>query len=110
VEALVQVGAEELLNLVSEGLLPKGNGDDRGQACTTPPTSVSNWLTPSNLSKALSLEIKFTIARLLETFRGIGAAGDFRRMVFEAYAARKVSEGGDFCIREVGRLVIFGES
>jgi hypothetical protein len=51
---------------------------------------------------ALCLETEIETAQLLQTLKEVGPAGSMRGILFEAYAARKIAEGGVFHVKEIG--------
>ena len=111
--AVEEVDANSLLKLVCHGLQAKQDKPkivDRLVHYHPPPSGVgvtgrsftfASEFVSSAVAKKLCLETKFTTAQLLSSYKGVGAAGSFRGTLFEAYAARKISEGGNFSVKEI---------
>jgi len=51
---------------------------------------------------SLALESRIRTKLLLDMFKTVGAAGGMRGVLFEAYAARNLAEGGGFGVKELG--------
>ena len=111
--AVSQVGAKKLFKLVDKGLLAKFDNQqvvDRLIHRHPPPTEVgvmgttftfASEFVSTKVAMALALENEIDTATLLAKFKGVGPAGGMRGVLFEAYAARKLAEGGKFSVREV---------
>jgi len=63
--------------------------------------SFASEFVSTKVAMALALEIEIETATLLARFKGVEPAGEMRGVLFEAYAARKLAEGGKFTVREV---------
>jgi hypothetical protein len=111
--ALQSTNGRALLKLVTTGV--QGNDDNRRIVDRLlhyfDPTTVGPGLKPfafaseyvaSRVAQVLSLESAFSTTQLLQQFQGVGPAGSFRGVLFEAYAARKLSEGGSFTAKKIG--------
>eukprot|EP00978_Attheya_sp_CCMP212_P015116 scaffold38871_cov34-Attheya_sp.AAC.2 len=104
-------GAKALLKLVRNSLWAKYNqqkivdilitckppADRTGVYGTT--FSFASEFVASRVSMALCLMTEIKTAELLCTLEGIFS---MRGVLFEAYAARKIAEGGDFRVKEIG--------
>eukprot|EP00978_Attheya_sp_CCMP212_P043176 scaffold277451_cov45-Attheya_sp.AAC.1 len=115
-DAISEVGAKELYKLVTTGLEtkyeqqklvdrlvlrhpPEGNIGLFGRTFT-----FASEFVATRVAMALCLETQISTADLLLTLtlQGVPAAGSMRGVIFEAYAARKISEGGTFHVKQIG--------
>eukprot|EP00978_Attheya_sp_CCMP212_P041538 scaffold239150_cov50-Attheya_sp.AAC.4 len=112
--AIHMVGAKDLYKVVTTGLSanyeqqtivdtlihrhpPEGKTGVYGTKYT-----FASEFVATRVAMALCLETEIATADLLNTLKGVGPAGSMRGVLFEAYAARKISEGGSFCVKEIG--------
>jgi len=112
--AVSEVGAEALLKLVDDGIQSKEDQPkvvDRllhhippssGEGLEGRSYSFASAYVASKVAQILCLERKIATSLLLQTFKGVSAASGFRGAIFEAYAARKIAEGGSFSVKEIG--------
>ena len=110
-DAVAGAGAVELLNLVTTGLTAKF--DNQGNRLTQrhpPPSGIgvlggsftfATEYVSKEVSMTLALENQIEIKLVLEKFKTVGAAGSMRGVLFEAYTARKIAEGGVFQVKQL---------
>ena len=112
--AVAGAGAIELFKLVTTGLTAKFENQkivDR-LIHRHPPLGGSGVLGASftfateyvakKVAMALALENQIETKLLLDKFEAVGPAGGMRGVLFEAYAARKIADGGVFHVKELG--------
>lgn len=112
--AVAGAGAKELFKLVTTGLTakfenqkivdrlvhrhpPEGGIGVLGASFTFASEYVSKMV-----AMALALENQIETKFLLDKFKTVGPAGGMRGVLFEAYAARKIAEGGEFQVKQLG--------
>jgi hypothetical protein len=112
--AVAGAGARELFKLVTTGLTakfenqkfvdrlvhrhpPEGGIGVLGASFTFASEYVSK-----KVAMALALENLIETKLLLDMFKAVGPAGGMRGVLFEAYAARKIAEGGKFQVKQLG--------
>ena len=112
--AISQVGATELFKVVETNLASKYDQQrlvDRlihrhppagkiGVYGTT--YTFASEFVATRVAMALSLEKKIETTKLLHLFMRVGPAGSMRGVLFEAYAARKLANGGSFMVKAIG--------
>jgi hypothetical protein len=114
--ALAKTDAQVLMKLVTTGIQTKDENrkvvdrllhyhDPKTVRPGCKPFSFASEYVASRVAQVLCLEEAFTTAQLLAKFQGIGHASSFRGILFEAYAARKLSEGGSFVAKKIGGTV-----
>lgn len=114
INAISIVGGKELLKVVTTNLKSKYDQQkvvDRLLHRHPPPSGVgvhgmtysfASEFVSTRVSMALALEADVDTANLLNAYKGVGAPGSVRGVLFEAYAARKLAAGDAFTIKQVG--------
>jgi hypothetical protein len=114
VNATFLVGAKELLKVVTTHLTSKYDEQkvvDRLLHRHPPPSGIgvqgttftfASEFVATRVSMTLALETNIDTAHLLNAYKGVGAAGSMRGVLFEAYSARKLAVGGLFTVKEIG--------
>lgn len=111
--ALRMTNGEALMKVVTIGIQGKDENrkivdrllhyhDPRRVVPGLKPFAFASAYVASRVAQALYLEMSFSTAQLLAQFQGVGPLGSFRGVLFEAYTARKLSEGGTFAVKKIG--------
>lgn len=112
--AVQQAGAQELFKLVTTGLSAKFENQkvvdrlihrhppDGGVGVEGTSFSFASEYVSKKVAMALAIENEIETATLLTKFQGVGPAGGMRGVLFEAYAARKIADGGEFPVKPLG--------
>jgi hypothetical protein len=115
INAISDVGAMELFNVVKTGLTGKyaqqkvvdtiihryPPEEKTGRYGTK--LKFASEFVATRVAMALCLQTEIQTTKLLRSFEKVGAAGSMRRRIlFEAYAARKLVAGGSFTVKEIG--------
>jgi len=111
--ALRMTNGEALMKVVTIGIQGKDENrkivdrllhyhDPRTVVPGLKPFAFSSAYVASRVAQVLYMEMSFSTAQLLTQFQGVGPLGSFRGVLFEAYAARKLSEGGTFGVKKIG--------
>lgn len=111
--AVAACGAKELFKLVTTGLyatfenqkivdrLIHRHPPESGIGVLGATFTFATEYVSTKVAMALALENDIETAALLAKFKAVGPAGGMRGVLFEAYAARKVAEGGEFQVKQL---------
>lgn len=114
IRAVAVAGAFDLYKLVTTGLTAKFDNQkvvDRlvhrhppagGLGLSNVKVTFASEFVATRVAMCLALENQIETKSLLAKFEAVGPAGGMRGVLFEAYAARKIAEGGNFMVRRLG--------
>jgi hypothetical protein len=112
--AVAEAGAKELFKLVTTGLTAKFENQkivdrlvhrhppESGIGVSGTSFTFATEYVSKKVAMALALENEIETKLLLDKFKTVGPAGGMRGVLFEAYAARKIAEGGEFQVKQLG--------